>query len=152
MKEKRSQEQVVDQIVLEQFLKTLPEDVRVFVRERSPGSSEEAAKLADDHLQARKEYLASNDGNKKGDRRCLRCGKMEHMAKDCQIPSSELPREQEKGSNASMKAMVVEIISEAAMEVVLLMEAMVVEIVSEAAMEVVLLIDSETMVVVLGGT
>ena len=133
MKEKRSREQAVDQIVLEQFLKTLPEDVRVFVRERSPGSSEEAAKLADDHLQARKEYLASNDGNKKGDRRCLRCGKMGHMAKDCRIPSSKLPREQEKGSNASMKAMVV-------------------EIVSEAAMEVVLLIDSETMVVILGGT
>ena len=98
MKEKGSREQVVDQIVLEQFLKTLPEDVRVFVRERSPGSSEEAAKLADDHLQARKEDLASNDGNKKGDRRCLRCGKMGHMAKDCRIPSSKLPREQEKGS------------------------------------------------------
>ena len=54
--------------------------------------------MADDHLQARKEDLASNDGNKKGDRRCLLCSKMGHMAKDCRIPSSKLPREQEKGS------------------------------------------------------
>ena len=98
LKEKRSREQVIDQIILEQFLKTLPEDIRVFVRERSPGSSEEAAKLADDYLQARKEELVSHDGNKKGDKRCLRCGKTGHLIKDCRIPLSKLPREQEKSS------------------------------------------------------
>ena len=81
---------------MEQFLKTLPEDIRVFVRERSPGSSEEAAKLADDYLQARKEELVSHDGNKRGDKRCLRCGKTGHLIKDCRIPLSKLPREQEQ--------------------------------------------------------
>ena len=53
--EKKTREEVVDHIILEQFLKTLPDDVRVFVQERKPESSEDAAKLADDYLQARKE-------------------------------------------------------------------------------------------------
>ena len=119
---KGSHEQVVDQIVLEQFLKMLPEDVGVFVRERSP---EEAAKLADDHLQARKKDPASNDGNKNGEWDTWQSIVGSHR-ENCH-------GSRRKARNASM-------------------EAMVVEIVSEAAMEVVLPIDSETMVVVLGGT
>ena len=61
LKAKASREEVIDQIILEQFLKTLPDEVRVFVRERSPGTSIEAAKLADDYLQARREDLASKE-------------------------------------------------------------------------------------------
>ena len=34
LKERRSHEEVVDQIILEHFLKTLPDNVIVFVRER----------------------------------------------------------------------------------------------------------------------
>ncbi len=72
---KKSREEVLDQIILE-FLKTLADDVRVFVRERNPELSEKAAKLADGYLQARKEDLASRDVSKragdKSGKRCLR--------------------------------------------------------------------------------
>lgn len=56
-------------------MKTLPDNVRVFVRERSPKTSKEAAKMADDYFLARKEDLASKeagkrDGNKSNGRRC----------------------------------------------------------------------------------
>ena len=76
-------------IILEQFLKTLEDDVRVFVRERNPESSEEAAKLADGYLQARREDPTSKDvsrrvGDKSG-KHCLRCGKSGHEAKDCRV-------------------------------------------------------------------
>ena len=47
LQSKKSREEVLDQIILEQFLKTLADDVIVFVQERNPESSEEAAKLAD---------------------------------------------------------------------------------------------------------
>ena len=85
LESKKSREEVLDQIVLEQFLKTLPDDVRVLVRERSPGKSEEAAKLADSYLQARKEDKELN--RKEGDksRRCLRCGKPGHLARECRV-------------------------------------------------------------------
>ena len=98
LKSKESREQVLDQIVLEQFLKTLPDDVRVFVQERSPGTSGEAAQLADDFLQARKEDLANRDGNKRDGRKCLRCGKVGHLARECRTQVAEQPQQkQDKG-------------------------------------------------------
>jgi len=54
LKSCKSQEEVRDRVVLEQFLSTLPEDVRIFVKERKPKSAEEAGKLADDFSQARR--------------------------------------------------------------------------------------------------
>ena len=39
-------------MILEQFLKILPEDMRVFVQERNLKTSDEASRLADDYLQA----------------------------------------------------------------------------------------------------
>ena len=80
---------MLDQVILEQFLKI---QVRVFIRKRSPGTSMEVAKLADDYdgyLQARREDQASKDaGSEGGDRfgrRCYRCGKVGHLVKDCQV-------------------------------------------------------------------
>ena len=92
----------MDQIILEQFLKTLADDVRVFVRERNPESSEEAAKLADGYLQARRGDPTSKDvsrrvGDKSG-KHCLRCGKSGHEAKDCRVRIK--PPGQEKEYNA----------------------------------------------------
>ena len=99
LKAKTSLEEVVDQIILEQFLKTLPDEVRVFVRERSPGTSTEAAKLADDYLQARKEDLASKEEGERARRRCHRCGKVGHLAKDCRVLlAGQLPKKAQKES------------------------------------------------------
>ena len=90
---KQARAEVVDMVILEQFLKTFPDNVRGFVRERSPASSEEAAKLADDYLLARKEEaagkgagLSRSNGDKSGGGHCHRCGKVGYLVKDCQVP------------------------------------------------------------------
>ena len=54
LKSCKTLEEIRDRIILEQFLNTLREDVRVFVKERKPKSAAEAGKLADDFNQARK--------------------------------------------------------------------------------------------------
>jgi len=47
----------VDAQVKEQFVKVLPEDVKAWVKERKPRTSEEAGRLAEDYRQARKADL-----------------------------------------------------------------------------------------------
>ncbi len=51
-------------LVLEQFINTLPADVRVWVQEHKPKTSEVAAQLADDYLQARKSSSVRREENK----------------------------------------------------------------------------------------
>ena len=88
--------EVMDTVVLEQLLiETLPTDVRIFVKERQPKTSEEAAKLADDYCMARKQdngVVHGSESKKPQDRRnplgvtdkrCLSCGKLGHFARDC---------------------------------------------------------------------
>ena len=99
--------EVRDRIVLEQFLSMQTEGVSVFIRERKPSTSEEAGRLADDFLQARKESCLqkdkkSQDGssgsiverdrrsqdwrrNDRSVKHCLRCGIPGHFAKDCRV-------------------------------------------------------------------
>ena len=48
---------MIDEIVMEQFISVLPEEVRVWVKERKPRSSEEAGRLAENYRQARKSDL-----------------------------------------------------------------------------------------------
>lgn len=54
LQESTSMEEVKDLIVMEQLINMLPLDVRIFVKERKPKTSAEAARLADDYWQARK--------------------------------------------------------------------------------------------------
>ena len=89
-----SVDEVKDKVVLEQFLSTLTEEVRVFIRERHPKTSKEAGKLADDFFQARKDDLRGQDDRKgsqgkSGDRfrRCIQCGKSGHTVGDCRMKS-----------------------------------------------------------------
>jgi len=76
---------------------TLPDDVRVWVKERKPKTSMEAGQLADDYVQARKQSVggtSSQVSRKLADmptylRSCHRCGKPGHQARDCR---TVLPR------------------------------------------------------------
>ena len=48
--------------MLEQLLNALPEEVRIWVKERKPKTSAEAGQLADDYAQARRQSAAVQGG------------------------------------------------------------------------------------------
>ena len=90
---------------LEQLVNTLPQDVRVWVKERKPKTSTEAGQLADDYIQVRKQNTegASSQANKKFPdsptqcRFCQRCGKPGHEARDCQIMVKQVEGKEDTG-------------------------------------------------------
>ena len=105
LKNSSTVEEVRDAVVKEQLLTTLPDHVRMWVKERKPKTTAEAAELAElaeDYLQARPQ------GNPKPNRLptgpCPRCGEAGHWANLCptnprppvmrpqQPPASETPR------------------------------------------------------------
>ena len=57
LKDCANRQAVVDAQVKEQFVKVLPEDVKAWVKERKPRTSEEAGRLAEDYRQVRKADL-----------------------------------------------------------------------------------------------
>jgi len=57
LKDCRDRQAVVDVVVKEQFIEVLPEEVRVWVKERKPRTTEDAGRLAEDYRQARKVEL-----------------------------------------------------------------------------------------------
>ena len=60
LKDCGSTQAIIDVVVTKQFVDVLPDDVRVWVKERNPRSSEEAGRLAEDYRQTRKTELWSS--------------------------------------------------------------------------------------------
>ena len=90
--------EVKDLIVMEQLVKTLPGDIGIFVVERQPKTTVEAAKLADDYHLARRGQDDDGKRNKKMGIKCLRCMKTRHIVRDCRDPT---PHHLENETNKS---------------------------------------------------
>ena len=91
-------EEVKDAVVKEQLLTTLPEDVRMWVKERKPKTTTDAAQLAEDYLQARPAGTPP-----KPDRAptgpCPRCGELVHWARLCPTNPRPPPTRQQQSTN-----------------------------------------------------
>ena len=59
--ERRTREEVLEQLAVEQLLESMPEDVRIWIRERKPKTCAEAGELADDYVHAGQ--VEWNDGD-----------------------------------------------------------------------------------------
>lgn len=107
-------QEVRDVVVKEQLLGVLPEELRVWVRERKPASSAEAGQLAENYLQARR--LTTGEGKveqaKKPERqtvevrRCHTCGQVGHLARDCRKSGKagrEETSQQERGGRDGVR-------------------------------------------------
>lgn len=90
---------VIEKLVVEQLLDTLPGDLRIWLCERKPTTADEAAALADDYILARRRKqgeVPKSDTNKKDgreSRRCYQCGQEGHYAAQCKKTSSSQPPE-----------------------------------------------------------
>ena len=89
-------EAVCEKILVEQMLNAMPVELKIWVGERKPTSGEEAARLADNYVQARRRVgskVQSKPVNADS-RKCHTCGKVGHLARQC--PDNEEPAKEEK--------------------------------------------------------
>ena len=99
-------EDLRDLIVKELLINTLPEEVRISVKERKPRTSLEAGQFADDYVLARWQEEPSKQSIRREDRpkplRCFTCKKLGHMAKDC-TSTSNVKQESEEAKSTPQK-------------------------------------------------
>ena len=92
LKDCSTMEEVKDAVVKEQLLAVLPGDIRMWVKERKPKATTEAAQLAEDYLQAWPTGTPKSDRLPAGP--CPRCGEHGHWARHC--PSNPKQENQEQ--------------------------------------------------------
>lgn len=83
LKDCETVEEVKDAVVKEQLLKTLPEDVQMWVKERKPKTTTDAAQLAEDYFQARPAGTVTSKNDRVPPGPCPRCGEAGHWARYC---------------------------------------------------------------------
>ena len=85
LKGRADRQAVVDELVNEQFVEVLPEEIKVWVKERKPRTSEEAGRLAEDYRQARKRdlWVPGMEPKKSSQRTCFTCKQPGHLVRDC---------------------------------------------------------------------
>ena len=86
---------MLEKLVVEQLMTTMPNDLRVWLAERKPAGGEEAGRLADDYLLARRHMRPKTDdkeGSKMGSgagmtetRKCHKCGVEGHIRRNCPV-------------------------------------------------------------------
>ena len=78
-------QEIREKFTVEQLLKTMPTDLRVWVAERKPTTAAEAGKLADDYLQARRQVPKTSNiaEGQVETRRCHWCHVEGHLAHNC---------------------------------------------------------------------
>ncbi len=87
LKECDTVDKLRDAVVLEHFLNLLPAEVRVWVQEHKPKTSEAAAQLADNYLQAQRDSVVS-EGRELSTPNpivCAKCNKRGHKARNCRV-------------------------------------------------------------------
>ena len=100
-------EEVLERLVVEQLVNTMPTEIRVWVAERKPRTGAEAGRPADDYLQARRHVRQGIQGTAKerstGDagepRKCHCCGSEDHLKRDCPVKEGGgIPPGMQRGS------------------------------------------------------
>ena len=76
---------VIDTVEKEQFVELLPDDVRIWAKERKPRSGEEAGELAEHYRQARKAELWSSTSSKSGRKTCYLCRQVGYLVNNCLV-------------------------------------------------------------------
>lgn len=92
--------QVKEKIVMEQLINTLPEPVRIYVKEHKPKDSTQAGELADDYIQARGLAMEKKPTTEK---RCHRCGRPGHLMKDCRQREEQTKQSTERKNESTRK-------------------------------------------------
>ena len=92
---------VLEMVVVEQLVSTMPEELRIRVHERKPKTSREAGEWADDHEQAKRSAKEGSKSSGKGqgeanNKRCYKCHRLGHLSKDCRAEKDDAS----KGSGA----------------------------------------------------
>ena len=89
-----SVEDVLERVLVEQLLTTMPEDLRIWVLERKPTTGSDVGELVDNYLQARRQASRMvGEREKTGPCKCHQCGSNGHLFRSC--PHRSAPKDSE---------------------------------------------------------